>query len=322
MSPDCRIIVDEDLRSPDQSAARAEWASRHLYFSDVGARNWLAVVHEPAYPLRHSGSFGLRNHRLAALTNRRVHTLVSLGPGDGLADLELLQELRRSSPSGSNTALKYIPVDISRGLLEEAIDSFHGHAEIPVGLLCDFESRSTFLARALEHSATPPLLFALLGGTLGNLDRGEHSFLERMRCLMHRDDALLMDVPLAGQGWTPAEEPRLKSLGYTPMFRRFLAEGLRSASDVDGIDDSVTVLQATFDDWATFAHRHDDAIGTEVITVNDRQSGRKVLEFRRYRWQSVLACFEQSGFAVEYARSSMASERDAFGMGVVLLTLR
>ena len=41
-----------------------------------------------------------------------------------------------------------------------------------------------------------------------------------------------------------------------------------------------------------------------------------------YRWEPLLSWFRSQGFAVEFARSSITSDQDKFGMGVVLLTAR
>jgi hypothetical protein len=309
MNPPVEIVADETVALVNQGALGppAGWASRARYLGEAGSRNWLAVVHEPTYPLRDPDALGLRANRLAALAGRRAATFVSLGPGDGLPDVELVRALQDARAG----ALKYIPVEISRPLLEAAIANLWPHANVPAGILCDFEAGQEFLARALARYARRPILFALLGGTLGNLDEGEGPFFEGFRRLMRPDDAFLIDVPLAGPGWTAADEPRLRTETYTSAFRRFLAGGLGGAGGT-----------APLEQWVGVARGHDAATGAEVVTVTDRRSGRAVLTFRRYRWQPLLDWLQGRGFAVEFARSSVASEQDRFGMGVVLLAVR
>lgn len=317
MAPISSIVVDEGLCANDL-AKRDGWVSRNLYWSDPGAANWLAVVREPTYPLRDTDNFGLKSRRTRALANRTVNTFVSLGPGDGIPDRDVVQALRPSSSMSSNPSLKYIPVDISRRLLEESMANLQGYAEIPLGLLCDFESGIEFLTRSLERHATAPILFGLMGGTLGNLDQGEQSFFEGMRSLMRPGDSLLMDVPLAGPGWTLALEPRLQHSGYTTTFRHFLAESVHNAAAENEL--SVQSLRDSFADWAILNCKFDAEIDAEVITVVDRHSDHKILQFRRHRWEPMLRRFESYGFAVEFAESSIESRQDAFGIGVVLLT--
>ena len=92
-------------------------------------------------------------------------TLVSLGPGDGSADADLVAALA-GRPA-------YVAVDISRPLLQAAIERLRPLAGPVRGVLCDFEDDGGFLGACLRGHAEPRVLYALLGGTLGNLDRGE-----------------------------------------------------------------------------------------------------------------------------------------------------
>jgi hypothetical protein len=320
----CLVVTDETLEPPNGSPIHPTWVGRRLYWSEAGAMNWLAVANEPKYPLRNPNSFGLQDYYTAALSNHRARTLVSLGPGDGRRDLELLRALSRASALTETDKLKYIPADISGRLLEEAIANVQAEAAIPMGICCDFEDGVGFLAGTLKVHAERPVLFVLLGGTVGNLDRGEELFFNGMRGLLHHGDAFLVDFPLAGPAWSAAGEPRLNMEEYTPMFRRFLAEGACLADGTEAgpaCEMAAVQLQDAFGEWASFAHESDATTGAEVITVADRRTGRRVLVFRRYHWEPLLRWLERRGFVIEFARSSIVSERDGSGMGVVLLTI-
>src|SRR5262249_51549183 len=120
------------------------------------------------------------------------------------------------------TSLRYIPIDISRGLLDAASRKLKGNAEIPVAILGDFEGGTRFLSVALNEYATHPILFSLLGGTIGNLDRGETSFFKNVLDLMRPPDHFLLDLPLAGAAWSEKTEPRLDKARYSEAFRSFL----------------------------------------------------------------------------------------------------
>jgi hypothetical protein len=152
----------------------------------------------------------------------------------------------------------------------------------------------------------------MLGGTVGNLDSPEEEFFDWMRSLLGLDDMILLDVPLAGPAWTPGDEPRLKHEGYSKALRQFLT-GPMEPSMRGG-------AEAEFDRRVSLSYYHSAVPGAEVIEVHDARNGRLVLRFRRYRWDSVLDWFRSQGFAVEFARSSLASESDRFGMGVVLMS--
>ena len=321
MTQTCRIVIDQTLERSGGALDQSNWVSRRLYWSETGAKNWLAVVNEATYPLRDPNKFNLRDNYLAALSNHRFRTLVSLGPGDSRLDLELLHALHRSPAATGTGQLMYIPVDISRRLLEEAIVHVQGEAAIPVGICCDFEDGVGFLANILKVHAQRPVVFALLGGTLGNLDNGEERFFEGMRAQLQHGDAFLLDLPLAGPAWTVAEEPRLKAEAYTPVFHRFLVEGA-FANRAGTEPTREAELRDSFAEWASFTHEQDAITRAEVIIISDQRTGRRLLMFRRYHWEPMLRWLEGRGFVIEFARSSIVSEQDRFGMGVALLTTR
>ena len=312
LAPPVEIVADERVELINRRTAPPpnDWVSRALYVGENGARNWLGVVREPTYALRDPNCYNLGANRLAAVRGRHPATFVSLGPGDGLNELGLVQALSGPGPG----QLRYIPVDISLPLLREAIANLRPHVEVPVGVLCDFEDGRDFLADALRRYGHPPTLFALLGGTVGNLDAGEPRFFAWVRSLLGAGDGFLLDIPLAGPAWTPADEPRLKPEAYTGAFRRFLCEAI-DRNDCDG-------AAAVFEQRVELSLTHDAATGAEVILAADRLRRRAVLTFRRYRWETLLSWFRSRGFAVEFAHASINSDRDKFGMGVVLLATR
>ncbi|MBV8488682.1 MAG: L-histidine N(alpha)-methyltransferase, partial [Planctomycetaceae bacterium] len=168
------IVTDERLERIDRGIAPPpdDWVSRALYVGEQGARNWLGVVREPTYPLRDPNAYNLEANRLAAVRDRHPATFVSLGPGNGMNEVNLVRALSGSA----SDKLRYIPVDLSLALLREAMANLRPHAEVPVGILCDFEDGQDFLAATLRRYGRPPTLFALLGGTVGNLDAGEERF--------------------------------------------------------------------------------------------------------------------------------------------------
>jgi hypothetical protein len=311
-----QIISDELVaRVNDGSmSAPANWGSRALYPGEFAARNWLAVVHEAEYPQNNTNSFGLNEMRLSALEDLKFDTFVSLGPGDGTLDVVLLDSLattygdrRRSDPK---KRLKYIPVDISRTFLEMTISTLNQYAELPVGILCDFEGGQTFLENTLAQYATRPLVFGFLGGTVANIDVDLGAFFAGIRRMMLSNDHFLVDIPIAGPDWRPDTEPRLSAPKYTHACRRFLTHGLGVPHSFHGFD--------AFDKACGITYTHDAQSGAEVIVVKNPLNGRTVLN-RRYRWKPLLQWMERQGFEIRFAKSSIDNDGGAFGMGVVLL---
>jgi hypothetical protein len=315
------IASDEKVANANRNRAAMpnDWHSRALYPGQTGCRNWLSVVHEAGYPLCDPNTYDLRDHRLAAVRGHDVASLVSLGPGDGSADIDLMAGLRprqteRAADQGPGRLI-YIPVEISQPLLELAISNLRPHANIPAGVLCDFEQGERILSTTLEAHAVRPILFSMLGGTIGNLDQGEQNFFSVMRRLMRGNDAFLLDLPLAGPAWSASVDPRLNPRGYSTAFRQFLGAAIRTDRPPEHAGPRPAELP--FEQWASLSHRHDEETAAEVITVTDHQTGRLVLTFRRYHWSGFLRWLRQRGFGIAYARSSVEAY---FGMGVVLLT--
>ena len=293
-----------------------------MYPGREGAHSWLAVSREPEYPQPESVKSTLQQNRRAALRCRSFATVVSLGPGDGAEDLQFLKSWGDFAPTPEHgrAKLTYLPVDISRPLLEMAIGRLDSHAEVPLGVLCDFEADQEFLSDALERYATRPLLIALLGGTIGNLDVQEERFFSGIYTLMHPGDALLLDVPLAGSLWTAEREPRLNAACYTSACRRFLSQGLNSPARSDSAPIIGDSEAGAFEQAFVISLRRDAETGAEVIAVTNPRNGRVVLN-RRYRWAPLLRWFENHGFRVEFAEAPATAAQDAFSMGVVLLTV-
>ena len=288
-----------------------DWASRALYVGERGAQNWLSVMREPNYPLRGEDPYDLQKNRLAAVRNLVPATLVSLGPGDGIDDIEIVTALKTRQAD-----LQYIPVDISSGLLALALTNLKLHVDIPVGILCDFEDKQDFLGQVLDKYAQSPILFSLLGGTIGNLDLGEARFFARFKQLLQPGNHLLLDIPLAGSSWTAESEPRLNVASYSDAFKRFLGGGLGQWNSQTGGED----LGREFEKRIECSLEYDDQIGAKIITIIDKLSERTILKFKRYEWHSLLRWLQARGFAIKFAKCSISSERDRFGMGVLLLS--
>lgn len=291
-----------------------EWGNRLLYFGNRGAQNWLSVLYEPNYPLRGEDPYALYKNRLAAVRKLVPTTLVSLGPGDGINDIEMVTDLK-----SRQVHLQYIPVDISSGLLNLTLANLKPHVDIPIAILCDFEDKQDFLAQVLDKYAQSPILFSLLGGTIGNFDLGEASFFAKFKQLLKPRNHLLLDVPLAGpsSSWTAESEQRLNIASCSNAFKHFLGEGLCQCNfQREGEN-----IGREWENQIECSLESNDQIGVKIITLIDQVSKRKILKFRQYEWHSFLPWLQQQGFVIKFAKCSISSERDRFGMGILLLSV-
>ncbi len=146
-----QIVYDDRIASISLCGERvpADWSSRALYLGDDGARAWLEICRNDRYTMANRLAFGLGEKRREALANvdPKTETLVSLGPGDGEVDVELLETL-----SDSLTRIRYIPVEISTGLLAVTVQRVPPSIDIPVAVLGDFESGLRVVERALWNT--------------------------------------------------------------------------------------------------------------------------------------------------------------------------
>ena len=199
-----REVDDVVNKAENEKNIPANWASRVLYLGAKGADNWLFVVNEPDYPLRGEDRFDLHKNRIDAIRQKSPKTMVSLGPGDGMDDVDII-DLFNSLDSN----FQYIPVDISSELLKVTIENIGPHVDVPIGVQGDFESGQDFIYKVLSDYACSPILFCLLGGTIGNLDLDEHHFFSGFKKLLSNCNYFLFDVPLAGPSWNEKDDPRL-----------------------------------------------------------------------------------------------------------------
>ena len=306
------LVTDPAVARDDRGAAPDDWASRALYLGDRGAANWLAVSHSSAYTLCGNDPFDLHKNRLAALQDVHPATYVSLGAGDGSDDIEILAALARRGRRPD-----YVPVDISQHLLQVAIRNAGCHAEIPAAVVGDFEAGQAFLADVFRRYVDSPVLFGLLGGTVGNFDLGEANFFTGFKGMMTTADKLLIDIPLFGPAWTPELEPRLDAGRYTEEFKMFLA----GAAARWPRDEAETRFHDDFGNWVDLALDEDATTAAKTIRVLEVENQRLLLTFKRFDWVSTLDWLVGQGFEVEFAECSIKSEADVFGMGVALLSV-
>jgi len=225
------VVIDTHVSGQVLEDPPKEWCQRSLYFGTDGARGWLAAIRDPDYfPEQERGE--VRTAILNLIAPLRIHTLVSLGPGNAWIDMPMVDVLKAKSPW-----LQYIPVDISDGLLQYAMSQVRGVAHVPIGILSDFEDRAPFIAKKLREYAGFPRLFSILGNTFGNLDKGEHNFIANVRTWMGADDFLLVDACVKGPCWSPESGRRSSMDSYCEGERRWLATGVsrRTGEAIDKV---------------------------------------------------------------------------------------
>ena len=187
------VVWDPQVVAASTGPLPKNWLLRAFYFGPVGARAWLSITSDPGYELQ--GNSNPTHEVIVDFVENprapRFRAYVSLGPGDARLDQRIAFALRKRDKE-----LDYIPVDLSDGLLLNAVNQLADHGiRVPLGILADFEEHFPYVARQVKGRARSPALYGLFGNTFGNLDGGEASFVGAVRdALAPGEDELLIDV--------------------------------------------------------------------------------------------------------------------------------
>lgn len=172
---------------------------KYNYLGALGAQNWLDLTEDPTYG--HSDiTFALKEsvteiaQKIAQLCQRI--DLVSLGPGDGLLDVQLLSELQKVLK-----IVHYYPIDLSVELLQKTVSTivkqgpWFNKQFLIKAIHGDFYQLARYKPIYAFDSA--PNFISLIGYTFGNHDESE--LLGKLREGMEDGDFLLVDARLLEQ---------------------------------------------------------------------------------------------------------------------------
>jgi hypothetical protein len=301
------IVVDTALADRQLGVWPEDWHQRDLYVGIQGARAWMAVVRGVLYvPNEHRQS--LSDTLSAAIASVSARTFVSLGPGDAETDRTLALQLQ-----DNEALLEYVPVDIGIGLLKRSIRHVGESVRVPFGIFSDFEAGVNFVHGQLRKRAVQPLLLALLGNTIGNIDAGEGVLLRGLRNIMASEDHLLLDAVIRGPNWEFSSDRRARYEEYDEHFRNFIAQGIARRTG-----ESVSEIVRNFEERIVFVEGGSDVPGTGTVNITYRSNKRLVQVHRRYNPDILTKWIEGLGFVVEFKRSRLL-QGDAIGHIVLRL---
>jgi len=212
---------------------REGWGQRALYVGIDGAKSWLSVSSHNDYEINKEklrAAIGeILNHASS------IETVVSLGPGDGKTDTELFSALSKGSPN--KKLMKYVPIDISEGLLLMSMKRMKNERPsviMPFGILGDFEYGWDNFSSIISGKEFSPCLFSMLGNTASNLDKGLESFFRNTWNKMNVDDYMLFDILLGSfdeklgpykEGEKIDPNTLFQGEGMISLYKWFIAQG-------------------------------------------------------------------------------------------------
>ncbi|HAC63729.1 MAG TPA: hypothetical protein DCF68_09365 [Cyanothece sp. UBA12306] len=284
------------------------WHQRALYLGIDGANAWIDVVRSNNYLLP-ADREQLKNQIVSVTRGLSVKTFISFGSGDAEMDKEITINLTRE-----NVAPIYIPVDINNKLLRRAITILSNYTSVPLGILGDFEDGFQFVSDQLGQYVQLPILAALLGNTLGNIEGYEKHFLTQLKNWLNPGDFVLLDVTIVDEKWTELSDIRLSHAGHFDEMRRFYAKGLNRQSRIPPEE-----FLLHYEERVTFEPDYTDVPYAHALNVVDLPTHTTILSLRRYRWENFLSWLtDEFGFEV------IAEQRFYFagehrGAGAVLL---
>jgi Predicted nucleotide-binding protein containing TIR-like domain/Histidine-specific methyltransferase, SAM-dependent len=290
------------------------WHQRDLYIGSGGARSWLAVVNDPEYSARNQANLVSSKLTKAvkslSLNPSPIKTFISLGPGNAKFDLEIALELRKQE-----TSLAYIPIDINFALLQNATKLLRDRVYVPVGIHADFEERPIFIKNIIkQYCRSPsPILVAMIGNTLANLDDCERSLLNEIHSMMTDKDFLLIDMSILGSKWTKDSDPH-RNGNLSDTMKHFIATAVTRRIRVPLED-----VTSNFEEYVTLEYTNkSDIDGTQTIEYVNKRTSRSILSVRRYNWD-IARQFLMNDIGFDIVFEDTTEFSDVYGCGIIIL---
>jgi dimethylhistidine N-methyltransferase len=292
----------EDLASSVREglSQRPRWLSCRWLYDERGSRLFEAICEQPEYyPTR--AELSILNERANAILAVLPPggSLVELGSGSALKTRVLIEALL-----ARDGALRYVPIDISRSMLERSsLELLEDHAGLEIlGVAAEYSDG----LRVLRRRVPGPKLVLWLGSNVGNFERPVAAeFLGELRETLDGEDRLLIGVDLR-------KRREVLEAAYDD------AAGVTAAFDLNLLARINRDLDGDFD-LAGFRHRaHYDALHgrVEMHLVSQRAQRVRIaaldleLEFARgetihtensykYSLEEIDALVAAGGFEVE-----------------------
>lgn len=289
--PDAEVVLHTNWKMEIHEVrygGEESWRSCDLYSSDMGSDAWARVEGNPEYAartlLREGGQV---IGEMAG--DYDVSTVVSLGPGAGIVDHEVLAHLPAIQWR------EYVPVDVSRRLMLQSASLAASNAKVTCtrGILVDFEQDLGFVGDIIRRKTKGPRLLMMNGGTISNLRKSETSLVNNIASIMEVGDLFVFDLfcfttdyafkndPLADLSKVPECVRYFFSCGVLRLNRRQLITQKEAESRLEAVPFR--------------AIRPKDVKG---VSIQDRESQSVVVDIKRFRYNYIKSLIEKAGFEI------------------------
>jgi hypothetical protein len=315
--PDIQRAIVDDLR-----AARM-LSTLYSYIAESGFRHWIDLTNDPQYSFYRESLrfFTTSAEDVAREITRSIGTkavdFISLGPGDGRKDRELLTALLLRTRVAD---LYYYPVDVNSNMIAAAArailtdEILRANLRIK-GIATDFTRLAMF--KPIYQFRAVPNVISLLGNTLGNMDN-ERRFLDQLfESAMLEGDILLLEVktrPAPGRQQILSSDASRDALGNIELNKRFDFGPL----EIIGVafDDSMLSYRAAFG-LSSIPNTETTVACYESVQCKGEQfRNAKLSCIHSYDPQmmetvlkdvgfAILRCYEKEGFALWVAQKPL-----------------
>jgi L-histidine N-alpha-methyltransferase len=233
-----------------------------FFYDDEGSRIFEEICELPEYYLTRAEHEVLRDRcdEIARSFGRKT-LLVELGSGSSTKTRTLIEAFL-----DHHGRLRYAPVDISRGILEESahalLDDYPGLEILAIAAEYDHG-----LEKLRSEEAIDRKLILWLGSSVGNFTRAEASeFLESVRDTMQASDRLLIGIDLRKDAKT-LERAYDDDAGVTARFNKNILRRINRELGAD-FDVDEFAHRATFDPAKGRVEMHLESLKDQTVSIS------------------------------------------------------